>query len=225
MSKVLIVEDDPNIATLQQDYLKKAGYDVDVMKDGESGLTAAFNTQYDMIILDIMLPKMDGITLCTKIRSSQDVPIMMLSARCDERDKITALFAGADDYMTKPFSFGEMAARVNAHISKYRRLKEKSGGEVIRIKDLTIEKLSRRVYVNDEEKILTNLEYELLLFLASNPNKTWNKKELFSVVWGMDALGDVSTVTVHMKKIREKIDIGEEKLIETIWGVGYRLST
>lgn len=225
MKKILIVEDDLNIADLQKDYLEKSGYEVQLRFDGESGLTAAFEEDYDMIILDIMLPKMDGISLASKIRQVKDVPIMMLSARGDESDKIDALSVGADDYMTKPFSFAEMAARIKAQLAKYDRLTNKALSDVIKIKSLVIEKNTRRVFVDGEEKSLTNLEYEILLFLAMNPNRIWNKRELFSTVWGMDSLGDVSTVTVHMKKIREKIDTGDNKLIETIWGVGYRLST
>lgn len=225
MKRVLIVEDDPNIAGLQKDYLEKSGYEVDVRFDGESGFNAAFAKEYDMIILDVMLPKMDGVEVAGKIRQVKDVPIMMISARDNEYDKIEALSSGADDYMTKPFSFAEMAARVKAQILKYDRLTNKVFNDVIKIKNVVIEKTSRRVYVNEEEKSFTNMEFELLLFLATNPNKIWNKKELFSIVWGMDSFGDVSTVTVHMKKIREKIETGEEKLIETIWGVGYRLNT
>lgn len=225
MGKILIVEDDGNISLLQREYLETAGYEVDVRFTGNAGLKTALENEYDLIIVDIMLPEIDGITICRKVREVSDVPIMVISAREEEKDKIEALGAGADDYMTKPFSFGEMAARVKVHCQKYKRLTEKGSSDVIKIRNLTIEKLSRRVFLDDDEKILTNLEYELLLFLASNPNKIWNKKELFSAVWGMDALGDISTVTVHMKKVREKIDIGDEKFIETIWGVGYRFNT
>lgn len=225
MSRILIVEDDSNISLLQRDYLEKAGYEVDVRLSGDDGLEAALDHNYDLIILDIMLPVIDGVTICKKVRAVKDVPIVMISAREDEKDKIEALGAGADDYMTKPFSFGEMAARVQAHLQKYKRLTEKNGNDTIKIRNLTIEKLSRRVFLDEEEKILTKLEYELLAFLASNPNKIWNKEELFNAVWGMDAYGDISTVTVHMKKVREKIDIGNKKFIETIWGVGYRFNT
>lgn len=225
MDKILIVEDDSNISLLQRDYLEKAGYEVEVRFSGKDGLEAALNNNYDLIILDIMLPEIDGITVCEKVREVNDIPIIIISAREEEKDKIEALGAGADDYMTKPFSFGEMAARVQAHLQKYKRLTEKNGNDTIKIRNLTIEKLSRRVFLDDEEKILTKLEYELLDFLASNPNKIWNKEELFNAVWGMDAYGDISTVTVHMKKVREKIDIGDKKFIETIWGVGYRFNT
>lgn len=225
MDKILIVEDDSNISLLQREYLEKAGYEVDVRSSGKDGLEAALQNKYNLIILDIMLPEMDGITVCEKIRDVNDVPIIIISAREEEKDKIEALGAGADDYMTKPFSFGEMAARVQAHLQKYKRLTEKNGNDTIKVRNLTIEKLSRRVFLDDEEKILTKLEYELLDFLASNPNKIWNKEELFNAVWGMDAYGDISTVTVHMKKVREKIDVGDKKFIETIWGVGYRFNT
>lgn len=225
MDKILIVEDDSNISLLQREYLEKAGYEVDVRSSGKDGLEAALQNKYNLIILDIMLPEMDGITVCEKIRAVNDVPIIIISAREEEKDKIEALGAGADDYMTKPFSFGEMAARVQAHLQKYKRLTEKNGNDTIKVRNLTIEKLSRRVFLDDEEKILTKLEYELLDFLASNPNKIWNKEELFNAVWGMDAYGDISTVTVHMKKVREKIDVGDKKFIETIWGVGYRFNT
>lgn len=225
MDKILIVEDDSNISLLQREYLEKAGYEVDVRFSGKDGLEAALQNKYNLIILDIMLPEMDGITVCEKIRDVNDVPIIIISAREEEKDKIEALGAGADDYMTKPFSFGEMAARVQAHLQKYKRLTEKNGNDTIKVRNLTIEKLSRRVFLDDEEKILTKLEYELLDFLASNPNKIWNKEELFNAVWGMDAYGDISTVTVHMKKVREKIDVGDKKFIETIWGVGYRFNT
>lgn len=225
MDKILIVEDDSNISLLQREYLEKAGYEVDVRSSGKDGLEAALQNKYNLIILDIMLPEMDGITVCEKIRDVNDVPIIIISAREEEKDKIEALGAGADDYMTKPFSFGEMAARVQAHLQKYKRLTEKNGNDTIKVRNLTIEKLSRRVFLDEEEKILTKLEYELLDFLASNPNKIWNKEELFNAVWGMDAYGDISTVTVHMKKVREKIDVGDKKFIETIWGVGYRFNT
>lgn len=225
MSRILIVEDDSNISLLQREYLEKAGYKVDVRFTGNDGLEAALSNDYDLVILDIMLPGIDGITICHRIREQKDIPIIVISAREGEQDKITALGAGADDYMTKPFSFGEMAARVKAHLQKYKRLTEKNGNDVIRVNDLSIEKSHRRVFVGDEERAMTRMEYELLLFLATNPNKIWSKEELFRAVWGMNAYGDVSTVTVHMKRVREKVDIGERKIIETIWGVGYRFNT
>lgn len=227
MSKILIVEDEAAIADLEKDYLELSDFEVEVREDGMSGLEEALSGSYDMVILDLMLPKLDGFEVCKKIRAEKDIPILMVSAKKDDIDKIRGLGLGADDYITKPFSPSELVARVKAHLGRYERLS--SGGhtknQTIEINGLTIDKTARRVYVGGEEKILTTKEYDLLTFLAENPNHVYTKEELFENIWNMKSLGgDIATVTVHIKKIREKIeeDTNNPKYIETIWGVGYR---
>lgn len=226
MKKILIVEDEISIAELEKDYLEMSQFRVDVANDGGKGFEMAIAGDYDLFILDMMLPGMDGFELCKEIRKRKDVPIIIVSARRDDIDKIRGLGLGADDYMTKPFSPSELVARVKAHLSRYDRLVVAGSAvnEVLEIKGLRIDKTSRRVFVNDEEKILTSKEFDLLVFLASNPNRVFSKAELFSKIWEMDSVGDIATVTVHIKKIREKIEFNTSKpqYIETIWGVGYR---
>lgn len=226
MSKILIVEDETPIAELEKDYLELSDFTVDVCEDGTSGLEAAMSGDYDMLILDLMLPGVDGFEICKKVRAQKDIPILMVSAKKDDIDKIRGLGLGADDYITKPFSPSELVARVKAHLGRYERLASgKSKNETIQVNGLTIDKTARRVYVNGEEKILTTKEYDLLTFLAENPNHVYTKEELFENIWNMKSLGgDIATVTVHVKKIREKIeeDSTTPKYIETIWGVGYR---
>jgi len=226
MKKVLIVEDELSIAELERDYLEINGFSVDIEVNGETGLKAALNKIYNLIILDVMLPKVDGFEICKQIRSVKDVPILMVSAKKEDIDKIRGLGLGADDYITKPFSPGELVARVKAHISRYERLvgENKNQSEIIEIRGLSIYSTSRRVYVNGKEVILTAKEFDILTILAINPNKVFSKDNIFDKVWGMDSFGDVGTVTVHIRKLREKIEVdpSNPKYIETIWGVGYR---
>ena len=225
MAKILIVEDDRNIAELEKDYLALSGFTVIVETDGTVGLRRALEEDMDLVILDLMLPGTDGFEICRRIREVRDIPVLMVSARRDDIDKIRGLGLGADDYITKPFSPSELVARVKAHLSRYERLiggREKN--EVIEIRGLKIDKTARRVWVNDEEKQFTTKEFDLLTFLAENPNHVFTKDELFRKIWGMDSIGDIATVTVHIKKIREKIELDSSRpqYIETIWGVGYR---
>jgi len=226
MKKILIIEDDSSIAELERDYMEINGFSVDIETSGDVGLRTALNNKYDLIILDLMLPRVDGFEICRQLRISKDIPILMVSARKEDIDKIRGLGLGADDYIIKPFSPGELVARVKAHLARYERLRgyDHSQKEEIIIRGLTIDKASHRVYINDVEVVLTAKEFDLLVLLASNPNRVFNKNELFERIWGMDALGDSATVTVHIGKLREKIELipSNPQYIETIWGVGYR---
>ncbi|MBM7587262.1 DNA-binding response OmpR family regulator [Bacillus pakistanensis] len=226
MPKILIIEDEKSIAELERDYLEVNGFDSEIATTGEEGLRKAFDHSYDLIILDLMLPGVDGFELCKKIRGKLDIPILMVTARKEDIDKIRGFDRGADDYIEKPFNPNELVARVKAHISRYHRLinRENEMGE-IQIRGLVIDRSSRRVYINGEEKIFTAKEFDLLTFLAVNPNRVFSKDHLFERLWAHDSIGDITTVTVHVRKIREKIEENpsEPKYIETIWGVGYRL--
>lgn len=226
MEKILIVEDELEIAELEKDYLELSGYDVCIEANGRAGLDNALNNDYSLILLDLMLPEMDGFEICKKIREQKDIPILMVSAKKDDIDKIRGLGLGADDYITKPFSPSELVARVKAHMNRYERLVggERKSNETIEIRGLRIDKTARRVYVNGNEKPFTIKEFDLLTFLAENPNKVFSKEELFSAIWDTDMIGDIATVTVHIKKIREKIEVSTSnpQFIETIWGAGYR---
>lgn len=226
MSKILIVEDEEAIADLEKDYLEMSGYEVCIENDGVKGLEAAMNDEVELVILDLMLPGMDGYDICKKIREEKNIPIIMVSAKKDDIDKIRGLGLGADDYMTKPFSPSELVARVKAHLSRYERLigSNQKSNDFVEIRGIKIDKTARRVYINGEEKIFTAKEFDLLTFLAENPNHVFTKEELFREIWDMDSIGDIATVTVHIKKIREKIefDTSNPQYIETIWGVGYR---
>lgn len=226
MCKILIIEDELEIAELEKDYLELSGFDVTLATNGALGLEKALSEDYELVILDIMLPEMDGFEVCKAIRAEKDIPILMLSAKKDDIDKIRGLGLGADDYVEKPFSPSELVARVKAHLSRYNRLITSNVDENSRveIRELKIDITARRVWVRDEEKVLTTKEFDVLTFLASNPNKVYSKNELFSEVWAMESVGDIATVTVHIKKIREKIEVDRTnpEYIETIWGIGYR---
>ena len=226
MSKILIIEDEKAISELEKDYLELSDFEVTIEEDGNQGAARAISEDFDLIILDLMLPGMDGFDICKLIREKKDTPIIMVSAKKDDIDKIRGLGLGADDYMTKPFSPSELVARVKAHLARYDRLVASTvpQNDVLEIRGLKIDKTARRVFVNNEEKIFTTKEFDLLLFLASNPNKVFSKDELFRNIWDMESIGDIATVTVHIKKIREKIefDTSKPQYIETIWGVGYR---
>lgn len=226
MSKILIVEDEEAIADLEKDYLQLSGFDVEIENDGTSGMERALNEDFDMFILDLMLPGTDGFEICRKIREKKNTPVLMVSAKKDDIDKIRGLGLGADDYITKPFSPSELVARVKAHLARYERLIGSTAqkNDIIEIRGIRIDKTARRVWVNEEEKQFTTKEFDLLTFLAENPNHVFTKDELFSKIWDMESIGDIATVTVHIKKIREKIEFNTAKpqYIETIWGVGYR---
>lgn len=226
MSRILIIEDESAIAELEKDYLELSGFEVDVANDGEVGLNKALTEECDLIILDLMLPGVDGFEICRQVRAEKNTPIIMVSAKKDDIDKIRGLGLGADDYMTKPFSPGELVARVKAHMARYERLVGSviEENKVIEIRGLKIDTTARRVWINGEEKAFTTKEFDLLTFLAAHPNHVYTKDELFSEIWDMESIGDIATVTVHIKKIREKIefDTSNPQYIETIWGVGYR---
>ena len=226
MSKILIVEDEVAIADLQKDYLELSGFEVEMEHDGMKGLTRAFEEDFDLFILDLMLPNVDGFEICKRIRERKNTPIIMVSAKKDDIDKIRGLGLGADDYMTKPFSPSELVARVKAHLARYKRLIGSNvvENDVIEIRGIKIDKTARRVWINNEEKAFTTKEFDLLTFLAENPNHVYTKEELFREIWDMESIGDIATVTVHIKKIREKVEMNTAKpqYIETIWGVGYR---
>lgn len=226
MSKILIVEDEVAIAELEKDYLELSGFDVVMQHTGDAGLKAALNEDFNLIILDLMLPNVDGFEICKKVREKKNTPIIMVSAKKEDIDKIRGLGLGADDYMTKPFSPSELVARVKAHMARYQRLVGSNAqqNDIVEIRGIKIDKTARRVWVNGEEKAFTTKEFDLLTFLAENPNHVFTKDELFREIWDMASIGDIATVTVHIKKIREKIeyDTSKPQYIETIWGVGYR---
>ena len=226
MSRILIIEDEEAIADLEKDYLELSDFDVTIEHDGEEGLKQALSGDYGLIILDLMLPGMDGFEVCKHIREKKDVPVIMVSAKKDDIDKIRGLGLGADDYLTKPFSPSELVARGKAHLSRYSRLVGNNAkkNDIIEIRELKIDKTARRVFIDGVEKPFTTKEFDLLTFLAENPNHVFSKEELFRQIWNMESVGDIATVTVHIKKIREKIeyDTSNPQYIETIWGVGYR---
>ena len=226
MSKILIIEDEEVIADLEKDYLELSGFEVEITNNGKDGLEQALKGDFSLVILDLMLPEIDGFEVCKKIREERNIPIIMVSEKKDDIDKIRGLGLGADDYITKPFSPSELVARVKAHLNRYDRLvgSTQKKNDIIEIRGLQIDKTARRVWVDKEEKAFTTKEFDLLAFLAENPNHVYSKEELFREIWDMDSIGDIATVTVHIKKIREKIeyDSANPQYIETIWGVGYR---
>ena len=226
MKKILIVEDEESIAELERDYLEISGFEVELCNNGDAGERLAVENNYDLIILDIMLPGSDGFEICRKIRKVKDTPVILVSARKEDIDKIRGLGLGADDYITKPFSPSELVARVKAHMSRYQRIlgNALNTDDIIEIRGLKIDKSSRKVWVNKKETAFTAKEFDILLFLASNPNHVFTKEDIFKHIWDLDSVGDIATVTVHIKKIREKIEFDSSKpqYIETIWGVGYR---
>ncbi len=226
MSRILIIEDEEAIADLEKDYLELSGFEVKICNTGDEGLQTALREEFDLIVLDLMLPGLDGFEVCKKIREEKNIPIIMVSAKKEDIDKIRGLGMGADDYMTKPFSPSELVARVKAHLARYDRLVGSSNknNDVIEIRGIRIDKTARRVIVDGEEKAFTGKEFDLLTFLAEHPNHVYTKEELFREIWDMDSIGDIATVTAHIKKIREKIEFDSAKpqYIETIWGVGYR---
>ncbi|WP_088040757.1 response regulator transcription factor [Bacillus sp. EAC] len=225
MSNILIIEDDISIAELQRDYLEISGFSVEIISNGKIGLHKSLNENYDLILLDLMLPEVNGFEICKRIRESKNIPVLIVSAKTEDIDKIRGFGLGADDFIVKPFSPSELVARVKAHLSRYKRFtSNEQSNDVLQVRGLTVNKESRQVFVEGIEKIFTTKEFNLLSFLASNPNKVFSKEHLFDRIWGFDTIGDNSTVTVHIRKIREKIekDPSNPKYIETVWGAGYR---
>lgn len=225
MPKILIVEDDPDIAAIERDYLELNGCQVKIAADGETGLTLGLGGGYDLILLDLMLPGADGFTVCRKLREKIDTPILMVTARREDVDKIRGLGLGADDYIEKPFSPSVLAARVKAHLTRYERL---TGGRKqtseIHIGGLRLHTDTRRLYVEGREVELKNKEYELLLFFLLHVDVVFSREELYEKIWGLEAMGDNATVAVHINRLREKIepDPSRPHYIQTVWGAGYR---
>ena len=231
MKKILVVEDDHLIAELERDYLEASEYEVEIAEDGYEGLRLSQENTYDLILLDVMLPGVSGFDICREIRREKSVPVIMVTAKKTDVDKIRGLGLGADDYIIKPFSPTELVARVQAHIRIHERLLGEAGATQkkengIDLGNLKIYPLSRRVIANGKEVSMANKEFELLLFLAQNPNIVFSRDTLFDRIWGMEALGDTDTVTVHVNRIRGKIeeDPSNPRYIETIWGAGYRFN-
>ena len=226
--KILIIEDDESILQLERDYLEANGFTVEAAQNGSLGLTLALGNKYDLILLDIMLPKTSGLEICKKIREISNVPIILVSAKREDIDKIKGLGLGADDYVVKPFSPSELTARVIAHINRYERLvgaKEKTG-DIIEIDSLKIDKNARRVFVASNEVTLTNKEFDLLTCLAEEPDKIFSKDELFTKIWQYDSMGETSTVTVHVNRVRDKLFAADQSFegVNTVWGRGYRFN-
>ncbi|ACV63507.1 two component transcriptional regulator, winged helix family [Desulfofarcimen acetoxidans DSM 771] len=227
MKRILIIEDDLHIAELERDYLQLNGFKADIVQDGVQGLKKALPGNYDVIIVDLMLPGKDGYEIIREIREKLDVPVVVVSAKDEDVNKIRGLEYGADDYLTKPFSPGELVARIKSHIRRYERLKGNHvPSEVIIHRGLEINTASHRVYLNGQQVQMTTREYELLLFLASNPGIVFSKEHILVSIWGDDYFGDTATVAVHIQKIRKKIekDPSNPEFIETLWGTGYRFN-
>jgi DNA-binding response OmpR family regulator len=229
--KVLIIEDDTAIAEIERDFLEIDGFEVIHETDGRKGIALALSGGFDLILLDVMLRGINGYEICREIRDKIDIPILMVTARIEDIDKIRGLGLGADDYISKPFSPAELVARVKTHISRYKRLKggntpERTETGEIDLGRLRIIPATRRVYVENNEISLTNKEYELLLFFVSNPEIVLSKERLYDKIWGEDTFGDLKTVTVHIKRLREKIegDPANPQHIQTVWGAGYRFT-
>ncbi|OWA33306.1 DNA-binding response regulator [Saccharibacillus sp. O16] len=227
--KILIVEDDLAIAEIERDYLEIDGFTVEIADNGITGIERGSSGEFNLILLDVMLPGADGFAVCRKLRETLDIPILMVTARQEDIDKIRGLGLGADDYIVKPFSPGELVARVKANLAQYERLRQRAGGAIgggeLKVGQIVIRPQSRRVYVRGEELTLKNKEYELLLFLVEHVDMVLAKETLYEKIWGYDAVGDSATVAVHINRLREKIEDNpsDPKMIQTVWGAGYRL--
>ena len=227
MAKILIIEDDPDIAAIERDYLFLAGYDVTIEPDGTRGLQAALTGDFDLLLLDLMLPGVDGFTICKQVREQKKLPILMVSARTDDADKIRGLGFGADDYIEKPFSPGVLVARVKAHLAQVERLRPSEQEKaLVSAGPLTAKLGERRIFKNGVEIPLKNREYELLLFLMRHPGQVFSREDLYERIWGLESMGDNITVAVHIGRIRDKLedDPQSPRLLQTVWGVGYRLN-
>ncbi len=226
MKKLLIVEDDESIAHIEKDYLELAGYKVDIETVGIDGLKRALEYDYDLVILDLMLPGIDGFEICQRIREKKNIPLIMISARNEEIAKMRGFELGLDDYITKPFSPNELVARVKARLTRYESLVSGSETSQKSIEDngLLVDIDSRRVFINENEVTLTVKEFDVLVLLASNPNKVFSKDDIFERIWGLSSEGDISTVTVHIRRLREKVEFESSKpqRIITVWGLGYK---
>lgn len=225
--KILIIEDDLDIAAIERDYLLAADFDAEIAEDGNKGLSLGLSGAYSLILLDLMLPGIDGFALCRRLREKLDIPILMVTARREDMDKIRGLGLGADDYIEKPFSPGVLVARVKAHLAQYGRLSGKRQNRAeITAGSIKINTETRRVYVREHEIELKNKEYEMLLFLVLNEEIVFSKEKLYEKIWGMEAIGDNATVAVHINRLREKIedDPAAPRYIQTVWGAGYRFS-
>ena len=231
MKKILIVEDDEAIAEIERDYLLIHGFAVEIASDGKAGLDLAQNASFSLIILDVMLPEIDGFSLCRMLREKLVIPIIMVTARKDDIDKIRGLGLGADDYVVKPFSPGELVARVRSHISAYERISNgtlhgnaritESESPEIAFGNLRLVQKSRRVFVSEKEIILAKKEFDMLLLFMQNPDRVFSKEELYERLWSDESSGDIATVAVHINRLREKLSNSTNK-IETVWGAGYR---
>ena len=228
MEKILLVEDDRDIAELERDYLELNGFAVDMEANGRKGLARALAEDYDLLILDVMLPELDGLAICKAVREQKEIPILMVTARKEDIDKIRGLSVGADDYIVKPFSPSELVARVRAHLARYQRLMAAAAAMVPKAEmihgSLRLLPDERRVFLAGQEVHLPNREFELLEFFLTHPAQVFSKEEIFEALWGAEAVGDISTVAVHVKRLREKIETAQECHIETVWGTGYRLN-
>lgn len=228
MEKILIIEDDLDIGELQRDYLEINGFVVDLQSSGQEGLNRALKRDYQLLIIDIMLPEVDGFEICKQVRAVKNIPILIVSAKKEDIDKIRGLGLGADDYIIKPFSPSELVARVKAHLARYHRLIGNNSANLqeIKIRGLVMNETARRVYLNNQELALTAKEFDILIYLAKHPNRVFSKEELFERIWGLESTGDITTITVHIRKIRGKIELdpSNPQYIETVWGAGYRFS-
>ena len=219
MKHILIVEDDRAIARIEKDYLEMGGFRVTLAEDGETGLRIALQEPFDLILLDVMLPGMDGFALLERLRERLDVPILMVTARTEDLDKIRGLGLGADDYIEKPFSPSVLVARIRANLAQYDRLRQKGQDGMVTAGQLRLDPRSRRVFLGDREVPLKNKEYELLQFFMSSPGQVFDRETLYDRVWGLEAMGDSATVAVHINRLREKLGEG---YIQTVRGAGYR---
>lgn len=227
MDKILIIEDDTAIAEIERDYLEMEGFAVEIAADGNSGLERGLSGEHALILLDLMLPGMDGFAICRRLREQLDVPILMVTARQEDIDKIRGLGLGADDYIEKPFSPSVLVARVKAHLARYRRLtKEERPSAEIQIGGIRLNEATHRVYVDGSEVELANKEYELLLFFMLNVDVVFSREQLYERIWGWDAIGDSATVAVHINRLRKKIEKGpaNPRYLVSVWGAGYRFN-
>lgn len=222
--KILIIEDDSDIAAIERDYLEISGYEVEICAKGSDGMEKSLSGNFDLIILDIMLPEMDGFEVCKNIRSKIDIPIMMLTARKSDIDKIRGLGFGADDYIEKPFSPSVLVARVKSQLAQYERLKGSADANKIILGNIILESDTHRVFVNDKEIFLPNKEFQLLEFLMTNANIVFSREILYYRIWGMNSFGNTSTVAVHINRLREAVELdpAKPKHLVTVWGVGYK---
>ena len=222
--KILIIEDDADIAAIERDYLEISGYEVEICATGSDGMEKSLSGNFDLIILDIMLPEMDGFEVCKNIRGKIDIPIMMLTARKSDIDKIKGLGLGADDYIEKPFSPSVLVARVKSQLAQYERLKGTVDANKIMLGNIILESDTHRVFVNDKEVVLPNKEFQLLEFLMTNANIVFSRETLYDRIWGMNSFGNTSTVPVHINRLREAVELdpAKPKHLITVWGVGYK---